>query len=256
MPARPGDHRRGHVRAALSTAEASAPDLIIRTSGEQRLSNFLLWEAAYAELVFQDVLWPDYGPKHLLKPWKPIANASGATAAPALMTSLRSVKRFDWRNLSQRVISAVVLIGAVLIAIFIDWLFFVMVTVAVALLAIEWSAMSARRAPLRLATVITVTVLAAVFCAYVREFEFAGVGHFELAWALVVPGAFVAAIAARLLARDRATALWRRLYRRAVSGADLDPRHAQPDQLDDIAVRRGLVGGHLRVFSRQCPERA
>ncbi len=49
----------------LSTAEAAAPDLIIRTSGEQRLSNFLLWEAAYAELVFQDVLWPDYGPTHL-----------------------------------------------------------------------------------------------------------------------------------------------------------------------------------------------
>jgi undecaprenyl diphosphate synthase len=51
--------------AALSTSEAPAPDLIIRTSGEQRLSNFLLWEAAYAELIFQDVLWPDYGPKHL-----------------------------------------------------------------------------------------------------------------------------------------------------------------------------------------------
>ncbi len=45
----------------LSTADAPPPDLIIRTSGEQRLSNFLLWEAAYAELVFQDVLWPDYG---------------------------------------------------------------------------------------------------------------------------------------------------------------------------------------------------
>ena len=41
------------------------PDLIVRTSGERRLSNFLLWEAAYAELVFQDVLWPDYGPEHL-----------------------------------------------------------------------------------------------------------------------------------------------------------------------------------------------
>ena len=41
------------------------PDLIVRPSGEQRLSNFLLWEAAYAELVFQDVLWPDYGPEHL-----------------------------------------------------------------------------------------------------------------------------------------------------------------------------------------------
>ena len=42
------------------------PDLIIRTSGEQRLSNFLLWQAAYAEFVFQDVLWPDYGAEHLL----------------------------------------------------------------------------------------------------------------------------------------------------------------------------------------------
>ena len=46
----------------LSTAAGPPPDLIIRTSGERRLSNFLLWEAAYAELVFQDVLWPDYGP--------------------------------------------------------------------------------------------------------------------------------------------------------------------------------------------------
>ena len=45
----------------LSTAAGPAPDLIIRTSGERRLSNFLLWEAAYAELVFQDVMWPDYG---------------------------------------------------------------------------------------------------------------------------------------------------------------------------------------------------
>ena len=41
------------------------PDLIIRTRGEQRLSNFLLWQAAYAEFVFQDVLWPDYGAEQL-----------------------------------------------------------------------------------------------------------------------------------------------------------------------------------------------
>ena len=47
--------------AGLSTAGAPPVDLIVRTSGEQRLSNFLLWEAAYAELVFQDILWPDYG---------------------------------------------------------------------------------------------------------------------------------------------------------------------------------------------------
>jgi undecaprenyl diphosphate synthase len=44
----------------LSTAGIPDPDLIIRTSGEQRLSNFLLWQAAYAELVFLDVLWPDF----------------------------------------------------------------------------------------------------------------------------------------------------------------------------------------------------
>jgi undecaprenyl diphosphate synthase len=49
----------------LSTAHAPPVDLIVRTSGERRLSNFLLWEAAYAELVFQDVLWPDYGAEPL-----------------------------------------------------------------------------------------------------------------------------------------------------------------------------------------------
>lgn len=45
----------------------SAPpvDLVVRTSGEQRLSNFLLWQAAYAELVFTDVLWPDFDRSHL-----------------------------------------------------------------------------------------------------------------------------------------------------------------------------------------------
>lgn len=51
--------------AGLSTAGAPPVDLIVRTSGEQRLSNFLLWEAAYAELVFQDILWPDYGAEAL-----------------------------------------------------------------------------------------------------------------------------------------------------------------------------------------------
>jgi undecaprenyl diphosphate synthase len=48
----------------LSTSGIPDPDLIVRTSGEQRLSNFLLWQAAYAELVFMDVLWPDFGEAH------------------------------------------------------------------------------------------------------------------------------------------------------------------------------------------------
>jgi undecaprenyl diphosphate synthase len=49
----------------LSTQGMPDPDLIIRTSGEQRLSNFLLWQSAYSEFVFQDVLWPDYEARHL-----------------------------------------------------------------------------------------------------------------------------------------------------------------------------------------------
>lgn len=45
----------------LYTKDVAPPDLVIRTSGEQRLSNFLLWQAAYAELMFVDTLWPDFG---------------------------------------------------------------------------------------------------------------------------------------------------------------------------------------------------
>ncbi len=66
--------RAGHLDAGdlgeeafasfLATAGMPDPDLIIRTSGEQRLSNFLLWQAAYAELVFLDVFWPDFDHSH------------------------------------------------------------------------------------------------------------------------------------------------------------------------------------------------
>ncbi|MGC6511353.1 MAG: isoprenyl transferase [Parvibaculales bacterium] len=52
------------VRAHLMTANVPDPDLIIRTSGEYRLSNFMLMQSAYAELVFQPVLWPDYTIHH------------------------------------------------------------------------------------------------------------------------------------------------------------------------------------------------
>lgn len=53
------------LSAELDTADLPPLDLLIRTSGEVRLSNFLLWQAAYAEFVFQEVLWPDYGAEHL-----------------------------------------------------------------------------------------------------------------------------------------------------------------------------------------------
>ena len=53
------------IEAELDTAGLPPLDLLIRTSGEVRLSNFLLWQAAYAEMVFTDVLWPDFTPEHL-----------------------------------------------------------------------------------------------------------------------------------------------------------------------------------------------
>jgi len=53
------------LAAALSLAHVPDPDLIIRTGGEHRLSNFLLWQAAYAELYFTDKLWPEFGPQEL-----------------------------------------------------------------------------------------------------------------------------------------------------------------------------------------------
>ena len=53
------------IEANLDTADLPPLDLLIRTSGEVRLSNFLLWQCAYAEMSFVDVLWPDFTPEHL-----------------------------------------------------------------------------------------------------------------------------------------------------------------------------------------------
>jgi undecaprenyl diphosphate synthase len=53
------------LAARLYAPDLPDPDLLIRTSGELRLSNFLLWQVAYAELVFVDTLWPDFGPAEL-----------------------------------------------------------------------------------------------------------------------------------------------------------------------------------------------
>jgi undecaprenyl diphosphate synthase len=62
---RPSDITAETLGAALETADLPDPDLLIRTSGELRLSNFLLWQLAYTEFVFLDTLWPDFGRDHL-----------------------------------------------------------------------------------------------------------------------------------------------------------------------------------------------
>jgi undecaprenyl diphosphate synthase len=53
------------IAARLYAPDLADPDLLIRTSGELRLSNFLLWQLTYAELVFVETLWPDFGEEHL-----------------------------------------------------------------------------------------------------------------------------------------------------------------------------------------------
>ena len=60
-----GEVTVGTIGANLDTADLPPLDLLIRTSGEVRLSNFLLWQAAYAEMWFTEVLWPDFTPAHL-----------------------------------------------------------------------------------------------------------------------------------------------------------------------------------------------
>ncbi|MFV1849876.1 MAG: isoprenyl transferase [Thalassospira sp.] len=61
----PSDISEDLIEQHLSTAGIPDPDLLIRTSGEQRISNFLLWQSAYTEFVFEDVLWPDFDRSHL-----------------------------------------------------------------------------------------------------------------------------------------------------------------------------------------------
>lgn len=57
---RPSDITEDVIRARLYTGDCPDPDLLIRTSGEQRLSNFMLWQVAYAELYISSALWPDF----------------------------------------------------------------------------------------------------------------------------------------------------------------------------------------------------
>ena len=61
----PEDITEETLSGAMYTAGQPDPDLIIRPSGEERISNFLLWQSAYTEFEYLDILWPDFKPKHL-----------------------------------------------------------------------------------------------------------------------------------------------------------------------------------------------
>jgi phosphatidate cytidylyltransferase len=122
------------------------------------------------------------------------------------MTSLPQAKGFNWTNLGLRTASAAVLIPAVVAAVFIDldWPYLVLVSVSVALLAIEWGGMSAPRAPIRLAAAVTAAVLICVFLGYQNRFVWA--------WAAMGVGALAAALVARGIAERPADAAYGVFY--------------------------------------------
>jgi undecaprenyl diphosphate synthase len=70
----PRDIDENAIAARLYAPEMPEPDLLIRTSGELRISNFLLWQLAYTELVFVDTLWPDFGERQLREALAQYAN--------------------------------------------------------------------------------------------------------------------------------------------------------------------------------------
>jgi phosphatidate cytidylyltransferase len=122
------------------------------------------------------------------------------------MTSLPPAKSFNWTNLGLRTASAAVLIPAVVTAVFIDlhWPYLVLVSVSVAMLAIEWGGMSAPRAPVRLAAAVTAAVLICVFLAYQNRFEWA--------WLAMAAGAAASALVARGIAERPADAAYGVFY--------------------------------------------
>jgi undecaprenyl diphosphate synthase len=82
---RPEELDESTVSAHLYSAGVPDPDLIIRTGGEQRLSNFLLWQAAYSEYYYTDTLWPDFDEEEVMKALCAYRNRQrrfGAVSAP------------------------------------------------------------------------------------------------------------------------------------------------------------------------------
>lgn len=88
---RPDDVTAELVSTMLDTADIADPDLVIRTSGEMRLSNFLLWQAAYSEFVFLPCYWPDFGRDQLLEALRQYGERErrfgGVTARQGLLSS-------------------------------------------------------------------------------------------------------------------------------------------------------------------------
>ncbi len=115
------------IGAALYTAGMPDPDIIIRTSGEQRVSNFLLWQAAYAELIFVEENWPDFNERSFVRAleeysgrdrrfrWRRGANE---VTAPGPSGEAPARPSPSWADLGPRVVSALVIIAVIAIGLY------------------------------------------------------------------------------------------------------------------------------------------
>ena len=84
-------------RRSLYAPEMHDPDLLIRTSGEQRISNYLLWQCAYSELVFRDELWPDFSARGIRGVAARVRGAPAPLRGEGLAWTGRAEPRFDGR---------------------------------------------------------------------------------------------------------------------------------------------------------------
>lgn len=78
------------ISVSLTTSDIPDPELMIRTSGEKRISNFLLWQLAYTELYFTEKLWPDFGKEDFTKQWQTSRKGKGDTVRPVVQIAENS----------------------------------------------------------------------------------------------------------------------------------------------------------------------
>ena len=261
------------VESRLYTAGAPDPDLIIRTSGEERLSNFLLWQAAYAEFVFLPLHWPEFdrrrprgGDRHLPQPAAPVRRfgrpqraaerddrfmkpAADSDQPPAEAATPSKGQGRTLGDLGVRIASALVMAGLALAALWIGgWLFAAFWTAAGIVIVWEWQHLvGGEGLSLRLGAGAGAVALTA---------GFASIGYLEAAAAAVALGA---AVVAYVSGRERGA--WagagHSLRRRDGSGRLRPAKFAVLRAArHSLAVRRGVDHGHHGLFRRPADRRA
>ena len=133
----------------MALSYAPDPDLFIRTGGEMRISNFLLWQVAYSELFFTDCLWPEFGERRARRGARRSTRAATAASAPSSRSSSREPTpgRTPEHAASSESITAVVLLAVLLPALFVAtlWPFALLTLIGDGAAGWEWARLNGRR---------------------------------------------------------------------------------------------------------------